>query len=105
MIGLDALLREREGFQRLLRAFGLGGIDLGIRDAQGLGLEGEPVEAKREVDQGLVAPHHHLLDDGAHRLVHVLRHLALGREESGESLREGSLPRVEPLRHYGRPAA
>ena len=80
MVGFDALLRERESRKRLLRALRHGGIDFGVRDPQGLRGQRQVVEASRVVDQGLVAPRHHIVDDGSHRLIDILGNLALGAE-------------------------
>ena len=62
------------------------GLDLGRRDAQAGGVELEPVEFSRRLDQRGVAARGHVVDDGARGRLDIGGHLALGGEEMRKSL-------------------
>ena len=105
MVGLDPFPGQVQRRERVLRAGRDRCVDLLLRDPQGVGREFETVEPARVVDDRLVAPGHHVLDDAADRLVDVLGDFALHREKIGEGARKPGLPRVETLRHQTRPGA
>ena len=98
--GGDALQREIERRELLLRAFAFGGGDLGGRNGDaGLG-EINPVEALRIVDQRLIPAGDHILDDGANRLVDVMGRLPLHGEQRHEALFEIRGGSVQTQGHF-----
>ena len=80
------------------------GIDFGRRDPQPAGVEVEPVEFARRLDQRDVAARGHVVDNGPGRGLDIGRYLALGGEKIGESLGEIGAAAVETNRHDGFPA-
>ena len=95
----------------LKRVEGLGvagfhcGVDFGRGDAQAAGIEIEPVEFARRLDQRRVAARRDVVDDGADGALDIGRYLALHREKIGESFGEIGAASVETNRHGGFPAA
>ena len=75
------------------------GGDLVRRDAQPELCEVDAVEALGEPHQRGVAVGADLADDGAHGDVDILRHLAFGGEQRGESSFEIRAPAVEAQGH------
>ena len=99
MVAVDARMRQLEGGHRLAVAGRDGGGDLGGGDANaGLG-EIEPVEALRQLGQRRVAARAHVGDDGAHRVVDILRGFALGGEEGRERAFEAGIAGAQSLGH------
>ena len=99
VIGLDAVAREGQRIERAAVAGGGRGVDIGLRHAHAELVEIDAVEFLAELDQRAVAVLPHVVDDGAHRLLDVLRGLALGGEKSGKARREIRGSAVEAYRH------
>ena len=97
--GLDAVAGEAERRQRLGGDGRLGGVEFGRRDAEPIGRERQPVEARRIVDDGGVAPAPDIVDDGPDRRFHVLGDFALRGEQRRETRLEIRVGPAEPRRH------
>ena len=95
----DALVGEAQRVEILGTTSLHGGGDLVGRDPQAETAEVDTVESLRKPDQRGVAIGAHLLDDGAHDGVDVLRHLALGGEQRGKGGFEIRAPAVEAQGH------
>jgi len=99
----DPVARE---FQRIDRRGVAGfhrGLDFSRRDPQPAGVQVQPVELARRLDQGCVAARGHVVDNGAGRGLDIGRYLALGREKLREALGEIGAVTVEANRHGGFP--
>src|SRR5262249_12115675 len=70
-------------------------VDLGGTDAQARGIEREPIELPRRLDQRRVAADCDILHDGPARRLDIGRDLALGGEERRETLVEIGAVSVE----------
>ena len=79
VVGFDAFLREGQSRKFLRRALRTSAIDFGVRNPQGFRSQRQVVECLRVRDEGLVAPRHHIVDDGSDRLIDILGNLALAR--------------------------
>ena len=99
VIGLDAVARELERSQGRAVALRGRGLDVGGGHFQSDLIEVEPVEPARQVDERAVAARHNVGDDRPHGLLDVFRALALGSEESAETLGKVRRARVEADRH------
>jgi hypothetical protein len=104
VIGFDAVARELERGQGLGLAECRRRIDLGHADAHRDLIEIEPVEFQGHLQYSPVAIGLHLGDDIAHARFHVLRGLALGGEQSAETLGKIGAFLIQSQRHYSVPA-
>ena len=77
----------------------VGRVDLGGGDPQADRVEIDAVEFPGQLDQRVVAARAHVGDDGAHRLLDVLRGLALGGEEGAKARGKIGGSAVETDRH------
>src|SRR5215467_5896604 len=84
MMRLDTPPRQLERSHRVAVALFHRGGDLRCAHAQAPGGEVEPVEAPRELDDGLVAVAAHVRDDAAHCPIDVLRNLAFAGEKGSK---------------------
>jgi hypothetical protein len=96
---LDAVARQRQRVQRAPLAGLYRRHDLRGGDTHGVGSQLQPVEFLRRLEQGGVAPRGHVGHDGARGGIHILRHLALQREEVIETAGEVAVAAVEADRH------
>ena len=101
---LDAVAGEFQRVERLGVAGLHRGIDFGRGHPQAAGVEFEPVEFARRLDQRRVAARGHVVDDGAGRRLDIGRHLALGGEKVSELPVEIGAAVVETNGHGGFPA-
>ena len=98
---LDAVAGEFERIQRGAIAGFCRGVDFLGADAQATGIEIEPVELSRRLDQRRVAARGDVVDDGAGGKLDIGRYLALHPQEKRESLGEIGAVAVEADRHGG----
>ena len=99
VIGLDPVARELERVERAAVAGCGRGIELGRGHAQPDLVQIDAVEFPGKLDQRAVAVLAHVGDDGAHRLIDVLGHLALGGEKRGKARGKVRGSAVEAYRH------
>src|SRR3954465_4956681 len=85
VIGLDPVARQVERIERAAVARRRGSIDFGGSNAQAQLGGVNAVELAGQFGQRAVAVVADVGDDGAHRLLDVLRGLALGGEKSGKA--------------------
>ena len=67
------------------------GVDFGGGDAQAAGVEIEPVELARRLDQRRIAARGHVVDDGAGRRLDIGRNLALGGRKAANRSAKSAL--------------
>jgi hypothetical protein len=96
---LDPVARQRQRTQRVAVAGFHRRHDLRGGDAHGLGIQLQPVEFLRRLEQGGVAARRDVGHDGARGGIHILRHLALQREKIVETGSEVGSATVEADRH------
>ena len=100
---LDPVAGEGQGVERFAVAGHHRGVDFGRGHPQAAGVEVEPVELARRLDQRGVAARRHVVDDGAGRGLDIGRYLALGAEKIRELPGEIGAAVVETNGHGGFP--
>ena len=101
---LDAVAGEGQRVERFGVAGLHRGVDFGRGHPEAAGVEFEPVEFARRLDQRGVAARGHVVDNGAGRRLDIGRYLALGAEKVSELAGKIGAAVVETNGHGGFPA-
>src|SRR5262245_61710820 len=99
MVGLNAVARELQGFQRFILARFLRFLDLGTGYPKTRFGKIDAVEPGSQLEQGPVAARGHIGNDASHGRFHVLRSLALDRQQRTKTLGKVGALTIEAKGH------